>query len=277
MSTTTRPQLLQGRRILVVGGGGGGVGHAISVATAGAGADVAIVDISLEASESTAKEVLDAGASRAVALAGDVTIDADVERFVAEAHAALGGFDGVVTSLGGLMAFNIPFVRLHEFGDDDWDRVFDLNITYVFRVLRRVLPVMLEQGTGGSVVTIGSDGGTAGHGSPRTAAYGAAKAGLAHLTKTLAVEYGPDGIRANMISPGPTATSNVAGMNPETRAAIDSLIPLGHPGRPEDIANGVVYLLSDMAAHTSGQVIGVDGGLSVQRPAPSFSKIYDAK
>jgi 3-oxoacyl-[acyl-carrier protein] reductase len=245
------------------------------MATANAGAAVAVMDVSQEAAEAAADEARAAGASRAVALAGDVRVGESVERAVADTRAALGGIDGVVTSLGGLMAFNVPFVRLHQLDDADWDKVFDLNLRYVFRVLRPVLSVMLEQGRGGAIITIGSDGGTAGHGSPRTAAYGAAKAGLAHLTKSIAVEYGGDGIRANMVSPGPTATSNVAGMNPETRDAMNALIPLGRQGSPENVADAVVFLLSDMAAHVSGQIIGVDGGLSVQRPMPSFSKIYD--
>ena len=136
---------------------------------------------------------------------------------------------------------------------------------------------MLEQRTGGSIVTVGSDGGTAGHGSPLNAAYGAAKAGLAHLTKTLAVEYGPDGIRSNMVSPGPTATSSVSGMADEVRDAFDALIPLGRRGTPENIADAVVFMLSDMAAHVNGQILGVDGGLSVQRPAPAFKTIYGDK
>jgi 3-oxoacyl-[acyl-carrier protein] reductase len=175
------------------------------------------------------------------------------------------------------MAFNIPFVRLDEFTDDDWDTVFDLNIRYVFRVLRPVLKIMLQQGTGGAIVSIGSDGGTAGHGSPLTAAYSAAKAGLAHMTKTVAVEYGRDGIRMNMVSPGPTATSSVSGMDPDVRKGINAVIPLGHQGSPEDIANAVVFMLSDMAAHVSGQILGVDGGLSVQRPMPLSSDIYGTK
>jgi 3-oxoacyl-[acyl-carrier protein] reductase len=262
---------------VIIGGGGGGVGHGITVAAGAAGADLAIVDIREEAAQAAAKEVLEAGGSRAVALAADVQHGADIERVVAEARDALGGIDALVASLGGLMAFNLPFVRLHEFSDDDWDRVFDLNIRYVFRVLRRVLPIMVEQGTGGSIVTIGSDGGTAGHASPLTAAYGAAKAGLAHLTKTMAVEYGPDGIRVNMVSPGPTATSNVLGMNADVSRAMDALIPLGHRGSPENIADVVVFMLSDMAAHVTGQIIGVDGGLSVQRPMPSFHNIYGEK
>jgi 3-oxoacyl-[acyl-carrier protein] reductase len=271
---STRSDLLRGRRLLIVGGAGTGVGHAISVATAAAGADIAIVDLDQAAAEATAKEVLDAGASRVIPLSGDVRNGDDIERVVAEAAAALGGLDGLVPSLGGTMAFGLPFVRVHEHTDDSWDKTFDLNIRYVFRFLRPVLKVLLEQGTGGTIVTVGSDGGTAGHGSPLNGPYSAAKCGLSHLTKSLAVEYGPDGIRVNMVSPGPTATGNVASMPAETRDAMSSLIPLGHWGAPENIADAVVFLLSDMSAHVSGQIIGVDGGLSVQRPAPSFSTIY---
>lgn len=268
--------MLEGRSVLVVGGGGGGVGHAVTVAAGAAGAAVAVVDLTLEVAQAAAGDALAAGAPRAVGLAGDVRDGEEIEAFVAEAHAALGRIDGLVTPIGGLMAFGVPFVRLHEFADDDWDRVFDLNVRYVFRVLRPVLRTMLAQGSG-AVVTIGSDGGTAGHGSPLTAAYGAAKAGLAHLTKTAAVEYGPDGIRVNMVSPGPTTTSNVAGMAAEVRDAFSTLIPLGRQGTPSEVADAVVFLLSPAAAHVSGQILGVDGGLSVQRPMRSLENIYNDK
>ena len=266
--------VLAGRRVLVVGGAGGGVGHAISLAAGAAGARLAIVDVRGDAAQAAVAEVEQAGGAPAVPLAGDVRDPAEIERVVDAANRALGGIDGLVTSIGGLMAFNIPFVRLHECPDEDWDTVFDLNIRYVFRVLRPVLKLMLAQGGGGSIVSIGSDGGTAGHGSPLTAAYGAAKAGLAHLTKTVAVEYGPDGIRMNMVSPGPTATSNVSGMSSGVREGMTSVIPLGKQGTPANIADAVVFMLSDRAAHVSGQILGVDGGLSVQRPMPSLAGIY---
>jgi len=97
------------------------------------------------------------------------------------------------------------------------------------------------------------------------------------MTKTLAVEYGGDGIRFNMVSPGPTATSSVAGLNPGVREGMNALIPLGRQGLPEHIADAVVFMLSDMSAHVTGQVLGVDGGLSVQRPMPSFRDIYESK
>lgn len=265
---------LEGRRVLIVGGGGGGVGRAITLAAAAAGAGVAVVDIKPGEAEAAAKEAIAAGAGRAVPLTGDMRDGDDIERVVLRARAELGGIDSLVTSMGGLMAFNVPFVRVHEFSDSDWDRVFDLNIRYVFRVMRSVLKVMLEQGTGGSIVSIGSDGGTAGFGSPLTAAYGAAKSGLAHLTRTIALEYGAEGIRMNMVSPGPTTTSTVSGMDSELKLGIEAVIPLGHQGAPENIADAVVFMLSDLASHVSGQILGVDGGLSVQRPGPSLSNIY---
>ena len=268
---------LQGRRVLVVGGGGGGVGHAISVAAAAAGATVSIVDASEKAAKSTAQMISETGGAPAKTFIADVRNGEQIDRAVADACSEMGGIDAMVASLGGLMAFNIPFVRLHEFSDDDWDKVFDLNIRYVFRFLRPVLKVLVEQGTGGAIVTVGSDGGTAGHGSPLNAAYGAAKSGLAHLTKTLALEYGRDGIRANMVSPGPTATSNVSSMSAEVKAGLESMIPLGHQGTSENIADAVVFMLSEAAAHVSGQILGVDGGLSVQRPAPAFKGIYGDK
>jgi 3-oxoacyl-[acyl-carrier protein] reductase len=267
--------LLRGRRVLVVGGAGGGVGHAITLAAAAAGASIAVVDVREDAAASAVEEARQLGSPLAVALSGNVRDGTAVARFVADADVALGGIDGLVTSIGGLMAFGVPFVRLDEFSDDDWDTVFDLNIRYVFRVLRPVLKIMLRQRTGGAIVTIGSDGGTAGHGSPRTAAYGAAKAGLAHLTKTLAVEYGGDRIRVNMVSPGPTDTSSVSGLNPGVRDGMNSLIPLGRQGAPGNVADAVVFMLSAMAAHVTGQILGVDGGLSVQRPMPSFRNIYE--
>jgi 3-oxoacyl-[acyl-carrier protein] reductase len=261
-------KVLQGKRLLLVGGGGGGVGYAVSRAAGAAGADIAIVDLRGDAAEQAAKDVMSSGGSVAVPIQGDVTNGESVEHFVAEANRRLGGIDGVVTSLGGLMAFQIPFVRMHEYTDEIWDKVFDLNIRYVFRVLRPVVKIMLAQGRGGAIVTVGSDGGTAGHGAPLNSAYGAAKSGLAHLTKTLAVEYGSDGIRVNMVSPGPTATSSVASIDPQVLAGLKSMIPLGKQGESEDVANAVVFLLSSLAKHVSGQILGVDGGLSVQRPGP---------
>lgn len=264
--------LLTDRRALVIGGGGGGIGAAITEALAAAGADLAVVDVDLDRAEQAAARAAAHG-HRAVALSADVRTAADVEASVAKARKALGGIDVLVTVVGGLMAFGMPFDRLDTFSDEEWDFVFDVNIRYVYRALKAALAVMVEQGTGGSIVSIGSDAGTAGHGSPNMAAYGAAKAGLAHLVKTIACEYGRDGIRMNMVSPGATETAATAALPADTVAAMNSTIPLRRRGRPEDIANAVVFFASEASRHVTGQILGVDGGVSIQSPMPDLSVI----
>ena len=265
-------ELMGGLRALVIGGGGAGIGAAISEGIAAAGADVAIVDVTDERAKAAADTAGTHG-RKAVPLVADIRDPADVQRMVAEARAALGGIDVLVTVVGGLMAFGVPFNRLHEVADDDWDFVFDVNLKYVYRVLKATLAVMLEQGTGGSIVSIGSDAGTAGHGSPNMAAYGAAKSGLAHLVMTIAAEYGPYGIRMNMVSPGPTETGATSALSAEHIAGMNAAIPLRHRGKPQDIANAVVFFASPMSRQVTGQVLGVDGGVSVSSPMPDLSGI----
>jgi 3-oxoacyl-[acyl-carrier protein] reductase len=260
-------ELMQGLRAVVIGGGGGGIGAAITVAIAAAGADVAIVDVD----DARAKAATDSAVKyghKAIPVVADIRDPDDIERMVAEARDALGGIDVLVTVVGGLMAWRAPFHRMHEVADDEWDFVFDVNLKYVYRVLKATLRVMIEQGTGGSVVSIGSDAGTAGHDSPNMAAYGAAKSGLAHLVTTIAAEYGPDGIRMNMVSPGPTETGATSALSAEHIAGMNAAIPLRCRGKPEDIANAVVFFASPMSKQVTGQVLGVDGGVSMadQRP-----------
>jgi 3-oxoacyl-[acyl-carrier protein] reductase len=272
VSAVYAKDVMQGQRVIVIGGGGGGIGAGITKALAAAGADVAVVDVDNE----RAKESADAASvygTKMVPVVADIRDVEDIDRMVTQAREALGGIDVLVTVVGGLMAFKVPFNRVDQFADEQWDFVFDMNLKYVYRALRATLAVMLEQGTGGSIVSIGSDAGTAGHGSPNMGAYGAAKAGLAHLVMTIAAEYGRDGIRMNMVSPSATETAATAALPPETVTGMNSAIPLGHRGKPEDIANAVVFFASPLSKHVTGQVLGVDGGLSIQSPLPDVSVI----
>jgi len=152
------------------------------------------------------------------------------------------------------MAWRVPFHRTDEVPDDEWDFVFDVNLKYVYRVLKATLKVMIEQGTGGSIVSIGSDAGTAGHGSPNMAAYGAAKSGLAHLVTTIAAEYGPDGIRMNMVSPGPTETGATSALSAEHVTGMNAAIPLRRRGQPEEHRQrrGLLRLTHVQPCHRSG-------------------------
>jgi 3-oxoacyl-[acyl-carrier protein] reductase len=264
--------VMQDVRALVIGGGGGGIGAAITEGLAAAGADVAVVDVD-EGQAAAAVVTARSHGHRAIAVVADIRSGTDIERAVLDARDGLGGIDVLVTVVGGLMAFGMPFNRLDTFSDDEWDFVFDVNIRYVYRALKASLKVMVEQGTGGAVVSIGSDAGTAGHGSPNMAAYGAAKAGLAHLVKSVACEYGKDGIRINMVSPGATETAATSALPAETVAAMNATIPLRRRGRPEDIANAVVFLASPLSRHVTGQILGVDGGVSIESPMPDLSVI----
>ena len=266
-----RTDLMRGLRALVIGGGGAGIGAAVSEAIAAAGADVAIVDVTGERAKAAAGAAARYG-HKAFPIVADISDLGDTQRLVTEARDAMGGIDVLVTVVGGLMAFGVSFNRVHEVPDNGWDFVFDMNLKYVYRVLKATLAVMLEQGTGGSIVSIGSDAGTAGHGAPKMAAYGAAKSGLAHLVTSVALEYGKDGIRMNMVSPGPTATGATSALTSEQVAVMNAAIPLGHRGEPQDIANAVVFFASPMSRQVTGQVLGVDGGVSVQSPMYDLHK-----
>jgi 3-oxoacyl-[acyl-carrier protein] reductase len=264
--------LMQGLRALVIGGGGDGIGAAITGCIAAAGADIVVVDVSDARAKAAANRAAKHG-HLAFPVVADIRDAGHIERMVAEGRELLGGIDVLVTVVGGLMAWRVPFHRMDEVPDDEWDFVFEVNLKYVYRVLKATLKVMIEQGTGGSIVSIGSDAGTAGYGSPNMAAYGAAKSGLAHLATTIAAEYGPDGIRMNIVSPGPTETGATSALSAEHIAGMNAAIPLRRRGRPEDIANAVIFFASPMSRQATGQVLGVDGGVSIQSPMPDLSGI----
>jgi 3-oxoacyl-[acyl-carrier protein] reductase len=254
-------RVLDDKRALVVGGGGGGIGRAISRRLAAAGSAVAVADIDRGRAEEAADDAEAAGA-RSVALVGDVRVRGGAEAFVHQAADALGGLDVLVTVVGGQLAF-APAALVHEMADEDWDLMFDLNLRYVAEAVRAALRVFLAQGTGGAIVGIGSIAGLAG--SPGQAAYGAAKAGLANLTRSVAVEYGRDCIRMNVVACGPIATPVAAAA--QAGATLD-WIPLGRAGSADEVADAAVFLASPLSSYISGQSLVVDGGATAAGPFP---------
>jgi 3-oxoacyl-[acyl-carrier protein] reductase len=213
------------------------------------------------AAEVAAAEVAAAGV-KSVSLSGDVRSRAAVEGFVRKAARELGGLDILVTVVGGQLAF-VPAAPLHEMRDDDWLLMFDLNLHYVARAVRAALPVFLAQGRGGTIVSVGSIAAEAG--SPMQAAYGAAKAGLASLARSVAAEYSREGIRMNVVTCGPIAT-------PVARAAqVGALdwIPMGRPGEPSEVADAAVFLASPLSSYVTGQSLVIDGGATAAGPFPS--------
>jgi 3-oxoacyl-[acyl-carrier protein] reductase len=248
---------LDGRAALVVGGGGDGIGRAITRAFAAAGSAVAVVDVDRQRADEAAVEAAATGA-KAFALVGDVR--SDVDRLVRDAARGLGVLDVLVTIVGGQLAF-VPAARIHEIADEDWDLMFDLNLRYVARAVRATLRVFLEQGTGGTIVSVGSI--TALAGSPMQGAYGAAKAGLGSLARSVAAEYSREGIRMNVVTCGPVATP--VAQAAQADAELD-WIPAGRAASSQEVADAAVFLASPLSSYISGQSLVVDGGATAVGP-----------
>ncbi|GAA0481169.1 dehydrogenase [Paractinoplanes deccanensis] len=257
MNDFARP--LAGHSALIIGGGGEGIGRAISRAFAAAGAAVAVADIDPERAGAAAQELTGRGA-RALALAGDVRSPSDVDGFVRRSADEFGRLDTLVTVVGGQVAF-VPAVRLHEMSDGDWDLAYEMNLRYVARAARAAIRVFLGQGGGGSIVSVGSVAGVMA--APMQAGYGAAKAGLNSLARTVAAEYAADGIRMNVVTCGAIATATA---NAEQAGAEVPEIPLRRLGAPADAAAAAVFLASPLSSYVTGQSLVVDGGVTVRGP-----------
>jgi 3-oxoacyl-[acyl-carrier protein] reductase len=243
---------LDGKRAIVTGGGNG-IGRASALRLAGEGAAVAVVDLLEDAAASTVAAIEQAG-GRALAIRADVTRRAEVEAFVARVHAAWGGVDVLLNNAGGSLTSH--FLDLEE---AEWDHVVDLNLKAAYLCSRPVARLMVEQ-RAGRIVNVTSNYGVTGSGV--RAHYSAAKAGIIGLTKAMALELAPYGITVNALGPGPTATERVRGRyTPEAWAERGRGIPMGRCGEPEDLADAVLFLVSERARYITGQTLHVNGGL----------------
>jgi NAD(P)-dependent dehydrogenase (short-subunit alcohol dehydrogenase family) len=238
---------LEGKTVLVTGAAGR-IGSACCAVFGAEGAQVVCADVDGQAAAMTA---LMLGGTPA---AGDVTRPADAERIVEEALSLTGSLDIVVTSHG---AFDSTPVS--EIEPDDWDRVQAVNLRGTFLVCRTALKTMAGYRRG-AIVTIGSLAGRVGS-LHAGASYAASNAGVVALTKSLAREAGPLGIRANCVQPGFIATPRTETLSDESRQEIIGRTPLGRIGEPEEVAAAVVWLASDRASFINGAHIDVSGGL----------------
>ncbi|KQQ79635.1 SDR family oxidoreductase [Aureimonas sp. Leaf324] len=242
-------------RIVIVTGGARGIGAAIAVRLAEAGATVLVADRD-EAEASRTAAAIETRGLAAHPLPLDVTSRDSVSAAV-EAVAHRFGAPHVLVNNAGIVR-NAPAV---DTAPEDWSAVIDVNLNGVFRCAQGFGRLMLEAGRG-SVVNISSMcGEIVVHPQPQVA-YNAAKAGVNLLTKSLAVEWAPHGLRVNAVAPGYTATElTLAGRsNPEWFGTWMRSTPMGRLGEPREIANAVLFLASDAASFITGTVLTVDGG-----------------
>ncbi|NUT40921.1 MAG: SDR family oxidoreductase [Thermoactinospora sp.] len=247
---------LSGKTALVTGASRG-IGRAIAVAYAQAGADVALVSRSAESLDAVAKEVQQYG-RRAVVIPADLSDRDAATRAVHQSIADLGHLDVVVNNAGG-SNFMVEFKDLRLSG---WDKLMRLNLDSAMAVCHAVAPHLLGRWSG-SVINVASVGGLGA--APFLAPYGAAKAALVSLTKSLAVEWGSMGVRVNALCPGWVATDLNRNLweDEETSKRTVGNVPLRRWGTAEEMAHPAVFLASDASAYMTGQVLVVDGGLTV--------------
>ena len=244
---------LAGKKALVTGASRG-IGQVIAVAFAQAGADVALVARSADGLAATAKEVRDLG-RQAIEIPADLTGQETAAAVVTEAIDRLGHLDVVVNNAGG-SSFMVPFLDLRLSG---WEKVLRLNLDATMRICQAAGAHMTARG-GGSVINIASVAGLAA--APFLAPYGAAKAAVVSLTKTLASEWGRTGVRVNALCPGWTATelNRVLWDSPDGGEATIASVPMGRWAKPEEMAGPAIFLASEASSFMTGQVLVIDGG-----------------
>ena len=247
-------------RVAIVTGGALGIGQAIAFRLAEAGASVVITDVNMEAANQTVDTITEAGGV-AIAIRADASSAEDARQVVAEAKQRFGRVDYLVNNAG-----IYPMTPALDLTEAQWDRVLDINLKGAFFYAQTVAREIIAEGHDGAIVNIASIDGI--HPTGNLAHYDASKGGVIMVTKSLAKELGPQGVRVNAIAPGGITTPGASGSGganvpEEVMKAFMQRIPLRRMGAPDDIATAALFLLSPASAYMAGGLVVVDGGYLV--------------
>ena len=246
-------------KVVIVTGGGGAIGSAMCKELARNGAKVVLTGRTLSSLEKIADEIRAEGGEAACVVC-DVSQAQSAENLIRETVRIYGGLDVMINNAG-INGGPEYRKRVHEYDEGLWDRIVAIDLKGVYNCSKYAIRQMLAQGRGGNIINVGSIVGQ----TPLRlqCAFTAAKAGVFSLTRTMALEQAPNGIRVNGIAPGSVmfeGTRKLFYANPVTANGIISHIPQGRPGEPEDIAGATCFLASDASKYMTGTIVTVDGG-----------------
>ena len=239
-------------KVALVTGAAQGIGKAIALLLARNGADVVVSDINLDKAQETANEIQGMG-RRSVAIKVNVADLKDVEQMVKAIVEQFGRIDILVNNAG--ITRDRLVLRMTE---EDWDAVLDVNLKGTFNCTKAVIRHMSKQKSG-KIVSIASVSGEMGN--PGQANYAASKAGVIGFTKTIAREFAGRGINVNAIAPGYIQTPMTDAVPEKAKEELKRMIPMERLGKPEDVAQGVLFLVSENSSYITGQVLNVNGGI----------------
>ena len=254
-------------KVAIITGAGSGIGEATAALFAEQGAKVIVSDVNTAAGEQTVKKIKDSGGDAAFIYC-DVSKFRDVESMVNSAVKTYGKVNVMMNNAGYISPFACVDTPLEE-----WEKGMAVDLNGVFYGCKCVIPVMIKSG-GGSIINVSSISGL--YGEYKMCWYSTAKAGVANLTRSIAVDYGRDGIRCNAINPGMTITEMTRAMldsDPRIKEAIGRNYPTGRLGTPREVANCALFLASDESSIVNGVNLVCDGGLTAHSGQPDYAEI----
>jgi NAD(P)-dependent dehydrogenase (short-subunit alcohol dehydrogenase family) len=250
-------------KVAIVTGASRGIGKGIAQRLAREGARVVMTARGAAALDEVARGIEAAGGS-VIPMACDAGVERDVEAMFKQVLETLGSVDIVVNNA----AWASPQAHILEMDLEHWNTVLQTNLTSIYLHCHRAANIMVDRGTRGSIVNISSFAAARAH--RCMAAYDATKGGMEAMTRTMAIDLAPFGIRVNVVGPGAIHTEEFESEGEEAKKRRGQTVPLGRVGYPEDIAGAVAFLASDDASYITGQVLYVDGGMLAQLRSPQI-------